>query len=198
MKKNSSNGNYFKFILFLGVVIIVYSLGFMDITNRGVANLDLLNYRQSLVILGSALFLGGLIGGLIVSSQSTMGKESDSSIDVEKNVEVDKTAVSLKGKIQHLCDKVFLSDKVSNGVSDKKMLLINITLLSIVLCLVSISSDVSILFLLISFFTAIFPYFIRKNTNVSSVEELIWVAATFISTFLLVIRIIPLVVEIIS
>ena len=99
MKKNSSNGNYFKFILFLGVVIIVYSLGFMDITNRGVANLDLLNYRQSLVILGSALFLGGLIGGLIVSSQSTMGKESDSSIDVEKNVEVDKTAVSLKGKI---------------------------------------------------------------------------------------------------
>ena len=79
MKKNSSNGNYFKFILFLGVVIIVYSLGFMDITNRGVANLDLLNYRQSLVILGSALFLGGLIGGLIVSSQSTMGKESDPS-----------------------------------------------------------------------------------------------------------------------
>ena len=46
MKKNSSNGNYFKFILFLGVAIIVYALGFMDIGYRGFANIDLLNYRH--------------------------------------------------------------------------------------------------------------------------------------------------------
>lgn len=195
MKKNSSNGNYFKFILFLGVAIIVYALGFMDIDYRGFANIDLLNYRQSLVILGSALFLGGLIGGLIVSSQSTTGKESDSSIDIDGNVEIKKRVVSLKDNIQFLCDKFFLSDKVSNGVSGKKMLLINVTLLSIVLCLVSISADVSILFLLISFFTAISPYFIRKNIKVSSVEEFIWIATSFTSTFLLVINLIPFIRE---
>ena len=209
MKKNSSNGNYFKFILFLGVAIIVYALGFMDIDYRGFANIDLLNYRQSLVILGSALFLGGLIGGLIVSSQSTTGKESDSSIDIDGNVEIKKRVVSLKKRvvslkkrvvslkdnIQFLCDKFFLSDKVSNGVSGKKMLLINVTLLSIVLCLVSISADVSILFLLISFFTAISPYFIRKNIKVSSVEEFIWIATSFTSTFLLVINLIPFIRE---
>ena len=202
MKKNSSNGNYFKFILFLGVAIIVYALGFMDIGYRGFANIDLLNYRQSLVILGSALFLGGLIGGLIVSSQSTTGKESDSSIDIDGNVEIKKRVVSLKKRvvslknnIQFLCDKFFLSDKVSNGVSGKKMLLINVTLLSIVLCLVSISADVSILFLLISFFTAISPYFIRKNIKVSSVEEFIWIATSFTSTFLLVINLIPFIRE---
>lgn len=202
MKKNSSNGNYFKFILFLGVAIIVYALGFMDIDYRGFANIELLNYRQSLVILGSALFLGGLIGGLIVSSQSTTGKESDSSIDIDGNVEIKKRVVSLKKRvvslkdnIQFLCDKFFLSDKVSNGVSGKKMLLINVTLLSIVLCLVSISADVSILFLLISFFTAISPYFIRKNIKVSSVEEFIWIATSFTSTFLLVINLIPFIRE---
>lgn len=57
------NFYFYKFIICLGLGVVVYSLFFMDVSVGGYANVDLLSLRQNFIIVGCTFLIVGILVG---------------------------------------------------------------------------------------------------------------------------------------